>query len=296
MFDFVKNTSAVGLLLLASVAASSDPSISKEQPIPKEQSISKEPSISKEQSIPKELPTGRQVMEWADERDDGDNGISDLEMVLIDKRGKERTRKMRNITKDRGKDTLAMIFFLSPADVKNTGFLNYDYDDADLDDDQWLYLPALKKTKRIAGGDKSGSFMGSDFSYADMSSPPLDRYSYTLMGETEVDGVPVGQVEAIPNPKESKQTGYTKSIAFVRKDNHVVTRSVIWLKKGKRLKYMNVEKLELIDGIWVPTQITMSTRKGKKTLHKTRIEVSNIKFNQPLEEDMFSLRQLEKGL
>jgi len=76
----------------------------------------------------------------------------------------------------------------------------------------------------------------------------------------------------------------------------VVTRSVIWLKKGKRLKYMNVEKLELIDGIWVPTQITMSTRKGKKTLHKTRIEVSNIKFNQPLEEDMFSVRQLEKGL
>ncbi len=129
-----------------------------------------------------------------------------------------------------------------------------------------------------------------------MSSPPLDRYSYTLMGETEVDGVPVWQVEAIPSPKESKQTGYTKSIAFVRKDNHVVTRSVIWLKKGKRLKYMNVEKLELIDGIWVPTQITMSTRKGKKTLHKTRIEVSNIKFNQPLEEDMFSVRQLEKGL
>ena len=99
-----------------------------------------------------------------------------------------------------------MIFFLSPADVKNTAFLSYDYDSADRDDDQWLYLPALKKHKRIAGGDKSGSFMGSDFSYSDISKPALDRYTYTRMGESEVDGVPVWQVEAIPNKKEKKET------------------------------------------------------------------------------------------
>jgi outer membrane lipoprotein-sorting protein len=243
-----------------------------------------------------EPPSGRQIMEWVDERDDGDNAVSDLEMVLIDKRGRQRIRSMRNFSKDRGKDTLSMIFFLSPADVKNTGFLNYDYDDPDRDDDQWLYLPALKKTKRIAGGDKSGSFMGSDFTYADMSSPPLDRYSYTLMQETEVEGVPTWQVEAIPNAQESKDTGYTKVVSFVRKDNHVVIRSVIWVKKGKRLKYMEVKKLDLIDGIFVPTEITMSTRKGKKTLHTTRIQVSNVKFNQPLGEDTFSIRYLEKGI
>ncbi len=243
-----------------------------------------------------EAPTGRQIMEWVDNRDDGDNGISDLKMTIIDKRGKERIRKMRSMTRDRGEDRLSLIFFLSPADVKNTGFLNHDYDDADRDDDQWLYLPALKKTKRIAGGDKSGSFMGSDFSYADMSTPPLDRYAYTLMQETDVDGVPVWQIEAIPNAKESKETGYTKSIVFVRKDNNVVIRSVIWLKKGKRLKYMNVDQLEKIEDIWVPTEITMSTRKGKKTLHKTRIQTSNVKFNQPLSEDMFSIRRLEKGI
>ena len=243
-----------------------------------------------------EVPSGRQIMEWVDDRDDGDNGVSDLKMVLIDKRGRERVRQMRNLTKDKGEDTLSMIFFLSPADVKNTGFLNYDYDDADRDDDQWLYLPALKKTKRIAGGDKSGSFMGSDFAYADMSSPPLDRYSYTLMKETDVEGVPTWQVEAIPNAQEAKDTGYTKSISFVRKDNHVVIRSVIWVKKGKRLKYMEVGKLELIDGIWVPTRITMSTKKGKKTLHKTQLQVSNVKFNQPLDEETFSIRRLERGL
>jgi outer membrane lipoprotein-sorting protein len=243
-----------------------------------------------------EAPTGRQIMQWVDDRDDGDNGLSDLKMTLIDKRGRERVRLMRNMSKDRDEDTLSLIFFASPADIKNTGFLSYDYDDADQDDDQWLYLPALKKTKRIAGGEKSGSFMGSDFSYSDMSKPPVDRYSHTLMKETEVNGVPVWQVESVPNPRESRETGYTKSISFVRKDNHVVIRRVIWVKKGKRLKYMNVDKLDLIEGIWVPTEVTMSTRKGKKILHKTRIQVSNVRFNQPLDEDMFTIRRLEKGL
>ena len=241
-------------------------------------------------------PTGRQIMEWVDDRDDGDNRLSDVKMILIDKRGQERTRLMRSMSKDKGEDTLSLFFFATPADVKNTGFLSYDYDDADRDDDQWLYLPALKKTKRIAGGEKSGSFMGSDFTYADMSSPPLDRYSYTLLKEDEVDGVPVWLVEAVPNAKESKETGYTKSISFVRKDNHMVIRQVIWVKKGKRLKYMNVDKLESIEGIWVATELSMSTRKGKKTLHKTRIQLSNVLFNQPLDEDTFTIRRLEKGL
>jgi outer membrane lipoprotein-sorting protein len=243
-----------------------------------------------------ETPTGRQIMEWVDERDDGDDGVSDLEMILIDKRGNERVRSIRQYSKDKGEDTQGIMFFLTPADVKDTGFLSYDYDDPDKDDDQWLYLPALKKTKRIASGDKSGSFMGSDFTYSDMSSRVLERYEYTLMKETEVNGVPVWQVEAIPNEKEQKETGYTKSIVFVRKDNHVVVRSLMWVKKGKRNKYMEVKELEQIDGIWVPTHLTMTTKKGKATLHRTVIKVSNVQFNQGLEESKFSVRQLEKGL
>lgn len=241
-------------------------------------------------------PTGRQIMEWVDARDDGDEGVADLEMVLIDKRGGERIRRIRNFTRDVGEDKHGLMFFMAPADVEDTGFLTYDYDDPERDDDQWLYLPALKKTKRIAGGDKSGSFMGSDFTYADMTTRVLDRYAYTLMKEADVDGIPVWQVEAIPNEKEIEETGYTRSILFVRKDNHVVIRSVHWLKKGKRLKYMEAGDLRLIDGIWVPHELSMTTRKGKETLHRTLIHVSNVKFNQDLDEQMFTVRRLEKGL
>jgi hypothetical protein len=242
-------------------------------------------------------PTGREIMEWVDARDDGDRGTQDMEMILIDKNGNERIRKIRALSMDQGEDTHTIMFFLSPADVKDTGFLTYDYDEPEKDDDQWLYLPALKKTKRIASGDKSGSFMGSDFSYADMTDRNLDYYDYTLMKEDDLNGVKVWQVEANPNTEdEIEETGYTKSVLFVRQDNYVVVRAVNWVKKGRKLKYFDVKKLEQIDGIWIPTEMHMTTKKGKATLHKTVIFATNVKFNQDMDDSQFSVRQLEKGL
>ncbi len=242
-------------------------------------------------------PSGRQIMERVDARDDGDNQVQDMRMVLIDKNGNERVREIRSFRRDVGDDTQSILFFLSPADVRETGFLTYDYDGIDKDDDQWLYLPALKKTKRIASSDKSGSFMGSDFSYADMTDRELDFYDYKLLQEGEVAGHPVWIVEAVPNnEKEIEETGYTRSIFFVRKDNDVVVRAKSWVKKGQRHKYLEVKTLEQIDGIWVPTEMTMTTKKGDATLHKTLLRSSNVRFNQEIPEDEFSVRRLEKGL
>ena len=239
----------------------------------------------------------RDIMQAVNDRDEGDNRISDMEMILIDKRGKQRVRKMRSFGKDFGEDDYGLIFFLSPADVKDTGFLTYDYESDETDDDQWLYLPALKKTKRIAAGDKSGSFMGSDFNYSDMSERSVDLYTHTLMKEAEVGGHPVWQIESVPKTKEEiDETGYTKSVVFVRKDNFVVVRSVSWLKKGNRLRYMEVQDLQQIDGIWVAMELSMTTKKGKKTLHKTVLKTSNVRFDQELGEDDFTIRKLEKGL
>jgi hypothetical protein len=240
--------------------------------------------------------TARQIMERVDARDDGDNSTQDLEMILIDKHGNQRVRELRAFGRDVGKDEYSLLFFLSPADVKDTGFLTYDYDEPLRDDDQWLYLPALNRTKRIASSDKSGSFMGSDFSYADMTDRPLDHYQFTLMKETEVAGQPAWQIEAVPITEHEKdETGYTKSVLFVRKDNYVVVRSVAWVKKGKRLKYFDVKKLEQIDGIWIATDMTMTTKKGKQILHKTLLSAKNVRFNQDLDPDLFTVRQLEKG-
>jgi len=240
-------------------------------------------------------PKAREVMTKVDERDDGDNATSDMEMILTDKKGKKRIRKIKTFTKDKGKDTQQIMFFLKPADVKNTGFLTYDYDDPDRDDDQWLYLPALKKTKRIATSDKSGSFMGSDFSYADMTSRDLEDYDFKLLKETEVKGAKTWLIESVPRSKEViDEIGYTKSLLFVRQDNYVVIRAIYFVKEGKKLKYFEIKKLERIDNIWVGTELQMTTKKGKKTLHKTVLRFHNMKFNQNLDESIFSVRRLER--
>ncbi len=244
--------------------------------------------------------TARQIAQKAQDRDDGDNETSEMEMLLYDKHNNLRTRHIKSFRKDFGKDSYQLLFFLSPADVKDTGFLTYDYDDAEKDDDQWLYLPALGKTKRIASSDKDGSFMGSDFSYADMTDRNLPHYNFKKLKDQVVNGAECWLIESTPKKEFEKQevneTGYTKSLIFVRKDNFVVVRAIHFLKEGKKLKYMSVDKLSQIDGIWVAEQITMVTKKRKRTLHKTVLSFKNIRFHDSLDEGLFTIRRLEKGL
>jgi len=241
--------------------------------------------------------SGREIMEKVNARDEGDRSTGEMEMILIDKKGKKRVRKLKTFGRKKDKDTQSLMFFLSPADVKNTGFLTYDYNESGKDDDQWLYLPALRKTKRIAAGDKSGSFMGSDLNYSDMTTPDLDLYDYTLMKETEVRGNKVWQIKAVPKSKdEAKKSGYSKSVIFIRQDNYVMIRAVRWVYKKRRNKYLDVKKLEKIDGIWVSTEMHVTTKTGKKTLHKTILKQKNISFNQDeVNADLFTVRRLEKG-
>jgi len=240
---------------------------------------------------------GREIMEKVNARDVGDSSSGEMEMILIDKKGKKRIRKLKTFGGKKGKDTLSLMFFISPADVKNTGFLTYDYKKSGKDDDQWLYLPALRKTKRIAAGDKSGSFMGSDLNYSDMTTPDLDLYDYTLMKETDVRGEKVWQIKAVPKSKdEAEKSGYSKSVIFIRQDNYVMIRAVRWVHKKRRNKYIDVKKLEKIDGIWVSTETHVTTKTGKKTLHKTILKENNIRFNKDeVNEDLFTIRRLEKG-
>ena len=103
---------------------------------------------------------GREIMEKVNARDTGDRSISEMEMILIDKKGKKRVRKLKTYGLEQGKNSKSLMFFISPADVKNTGFLTYDYDESGKDDDQWLFLPALKKTKRIAAVTRAAVLWG----------------------------------------------------------------------------------------------------------------------------------------
>ena len=242
-------------------------------------------------------PEARAIMQKVEDRDDGDHQTGEMQMRLIDRHGNERLRNLRTFAMDKGEDTQRLMFFLHPADVKDTAFLTYDYDDPGADDDQWLYLPALRKTKRIANNDKSGSFMGSDLSYADMTSRDLEDYDYSLKKEVKVRGQDAWLIESLPRSKDIvEETGYTKSLLIVRKDIYMVVRAVHWVKDGGYLKYVDATRQEVIDGIWVSTEMKVATKKGKQTVHSTVLTLSNVRFNQNLDPEMFTTRRMEKGL
>ncbi|MEN8136260.1 MAG: outer membrane lipoprotein-sorting protein [Thermodesulfobacteriota bacterium] len=245
-------------------------------------------------------PEAWAIMEKVDTREDGDRSMVDMRMILINKQGKERIRSIRSFGIDRGEDHLSLMFFLAPADVSGTGFLTYDYEGGDNDDDQWLFLPALNKTKRIAAGDKSGSFMGSDFSYADLTTRRVEDYKYSFneqQREVTVHGHKAWVINATPkDEKVAGETGYKRSIVFVRQDNFVVIRAIYFPTNGSTTKYYDVRKLEQIEGVWTGTEIHMTTKKGKRTVHKTILSFNNVKYNQDsVNEDLFSIRRLEKG-
>ncbi len=242
-------------------------------------------------------PEARRIMEAMDNRDDGDNRINDMLMVLIDKKGNQRKKYFKIHNKDYGKDTKQIMLIEKPANIRNTGFLVFDYDDPEKDDDQWLYLPALGKPKRIATKDKDSSFMGSDLNYSDMTSMNLSDYDFRLLKEATLKGTKVWVIEAAPRSRNViDETGYKKMILAVRKDNYVVSRIKAWTRDGGYVKLMDFNRIENIDGIWVAQEIKVVKKLGKQVRHQTRIIISNIRYNQDLSDDLFTLRRLAKGL
>jgi outer membrane lipoprotein-sorting protein len=238
----------------------------------------------------------RAIAQAVYDRDDGKTIIQDMKMVLIDKNNNQRVRSIKTFDKDFGKDSYRIMFFKTPADVKDTSFLTYDYDDPRKDDDQWLYLPALKKVKRIPTSDKSSSFMGSDFSYYDMTKRSVDDYTYKILKHIPVRGHDTTMMESIPvNDDVIEESGYVKTIGLVREDIDMVVRSIGFLKNGER-KYLDVTKMHKQDGIWVIDEMVMTTKQGKMTLHQTVLQFSNIEVNKPIDDDVFTTRRLEKGL
>lgn len=242
-------------------------------------------------------PKAREIMQKVEDRDDGDNRTHTTIMVLTDKNGDERRKEFKNFMKDFGKDTKQIMFIEKPSNARNTGFLTFDFNDPGKDDDQWLYLPAIGKAKRIASNEKDSSFMGSDLNYSDMTGRNLSDYYYKILKEVTLKGADVWLIESTPvSQKVIDETGYKKSILAVRKDNYVVTKRKAWTRDGGYVKIFDFDKLQVVNGIWVTREVKIIKRLGKTVQHSTYVYTNDIKFNQNLPEEMFTTLRLIKGL
>ena len=233
--------------------------------------------------------SGKQIIEKVYNRPSGDDQTSDLAMTLINKSGDQRVRKIKQFTKDLGELEKSIMFFLSPADVKNTSFMNWTYD-SDQGDDQWIYLPALKKTKRISSDSKSDYFMGSDFTYDDLGDRKLEDDTHKLLREETLEGKECYVVESV---SKDENYMYSKTVVWVNKSNFIGVKKEFYDEDEDLLKMLSIKETEEISDIWV---ITNSEMKNVQKNHRTTIILSNIQVNTGISESKFSERMMMRGL
>jgi outer membrane lipoprotein-sorting protein len=172
--------------------------------------------------------TGREIMQMMEDQNTATTTQGRMEMRLIDAGGDVSTRVIDQFMQSENDLTKAMVIFQSPANVKNTRFLTVE--NAGRDDDRWIYLPNLRKTRRIAGSEGGESFMGSEFSYDDLSSRDLDDSTYTILGEERVAGEQTWKIQATPT--DSSDSQYSKVITWVSQDKKVALKMEMYDKSG----------------------------------------------------------------
>ncbi|MDY6799911.1 MAG: outer membrane lipoprotein-sorting protein [Bacteroidota bacterium] len=234
--------------------------------------------------------TGQKIIENVYYRSTGDDGTSELSMHLIDSRNNERVRKIKQFSKDYGKEEKSIMFFLSPADVKNTSFMNWSYDDPNKDDDQWIYLPALKKVKRISSDSKDDYFMGSDFTYDDLGDRHPDEDVHKLLREETIDGKQCYVVESVSKDKDYM---YSKTITWVIKDIWIGLKKEFYDEDGDLLKILTVKKYEKIKDYWVITSTEMHNVQDD---HTTKMQLSNVQVDIGVDDMKFTERTMMRGL
>lgn len=235
--------------------------------------------------------SGRDIMKMVDDRPDGDTNYAQMEITLVKKNGSKRVRKVESWAMDVGKDKKTIMFFTYPGDVKGTGFLIWDYDQIGKDDDKWLYLPAMKKTRRISGASsKTDYFMGTDFTYDDMGDRNIDEDEHKLLRTEMRDGKKCWVVESVPVDNHEI---YSRKVTWIAQDCLIGIRVEYYDKLNKLHRVLTVSDITEVQGYWTKHRMEME---NVQTGHKTIIVMKNLKYDMKLDDSMFTVSKLEKGL
>ncbi len=233
---------------------------------------------------------GRAIAVEADRRDRGwGDQRAELEMVLRDRQGQESRRRLRVRTLEvPGDGDKLLILFDQPRDVKGTAFLSHTH--ATRPDDQWLYLPALKRVKRISSANKSGPFMGSEFAYEDLTSQEVEKYRYRWLRDEALDGRPAFVLERRPSYPSS---GYTRQVAWIDQRSYQPLKVEYYDRKGALLKTLRVYGYRRYrERFWRPARMEMVNHQSGKS---TTLLWSDYRFATGLEARDFDRSALRRA-
>lgn len=227
------------------------------------------------------------------EKDNRDNGYGDFQastkMILKNRQGQVSIRFNRNKSLEvEGDGDKSLIIFDAPKDIKGTALLNFSHKTGT--DDQWLFLPALKRVKRISSANKSGSFLGSEFAYEDITSQEVEKYSYKWIRDETMEGMEAFVFERYPVDKNS---GYTRQVVWVDKEAYRLLKVDFYDRKGALLKTLTHKGYKkYLDKFWYPDEMFMLNHQtGKSTV----LEWSDYKFRNGFEDKDFNKNSLKRA-
>jgi hypothetical protein len=243
------------------------------------------------------LPAGEEVARRINARDEGRSFFSVVRMELTDASGQQRLREIRTLRRELEGERQTVFVFDAPKDVRGTGLLVHDYGASAREDQQWLYLPAARRVRRIAAGDRGGYFAGTDFSYDDMkngSKVNVADYRWSTLRGDAVDGEPcyVVQAEAV-SEDVAQETGYGRILFWVDGALWMTRRAEIFDPRGQPLKTIESRDIRPEQGI--PTAHVLDAR-NLQTGHRTVLTLQQAQYDVPVRDAQFTERSLERGL
>lgn len=221
-------------------------------------------------------------------------GIKDKKLKCVEK---PRVKLVESVQMNTGldnKDTKSLAILLEPASEKGIGMLSYVYDDADKDNETWLYLSALGKVKRIASGNSDeesepASLFGSEITTEDQETGKLDEYTYKILKEDTYKNRPVYILETTPTPERAKKSRYAKTVSWIDAERLITLKAQMYDKRGKAIKRIQMNKVELINDIWMPRSMTVM---NLITSRLTNMALDAVTFGVDIDEDFLTQRAL----
>lgn len=215
----------------------------------------------------------------------GDDGVADVNMKIIDKRGKERERQFVMLRTDQedGGPQMYYTYFQKPSDVSRLTFMVHKK--AQGNDDRWIYVPAVDLVKRISADDKNSSFVGSDFSYEDVSGRHWNEDTHKLLGDSTYNGNAVWMIESSPK----NDWAFTKKVSYIDQTTYLPYQEDYY-KGDEVVKQMKAEEISDADGIMTITHRTMKDLKADRITH---VIFENIDYNVGVKDDIFTERYLK---
>ncbi len=211
-------------------------------------------------------------------------------MKLITKDGKERLREltMLRLNKSESAEQKYYMYFHRPADVREMTFMVWKY--LGKNDDRWLYVPSIKLVRRIAANDKNSSFVGSDFTYEDVSGREVLEDTHTLKSEETLDGKSVYVLESVP--KDEKSAYFSRKVSWIDQETFLPLKEEYYDKRDDLYKIFTADKIETVQGIVTIMQRTMANIQNG---HSTVVMFGEVSYNIGLKEDIFSERYLRSA-